>query len=141
MSDYTPLIGKTIKRAYIDADYRNLLLGFTDETWYNMSCPIDNPETIFFTHITGHQFLFDGYISAIDIIDQLDVSFTTNNGTVLFNAMLVSPNYINGILDVYPVSDVYSFDEHIAVRDVYISNEVSPQRYTEIMYELLVEDF
>ena len=142
MSDFDQLIGKTIKRAYIDENHQNILINCSDETWYNMSDPPRSAEAVFFTHIIGTAFLFEATVISVDVIDALDVNITTSKGTVSFETILVHPNYISGQLDLYPVTDVSSYDDNRAVRLIFISDtiETNPNNYKEIVYELLSSD-
>lgn len=141
-ADFTQIVGKTIKRAYIDGDHQNVLINCSDETWYNISDPQDSAEAIYFAHIIGVAAFFEGLVVSINVIDALDASITTNKGTVSFETILVHPNYINGQLDIYPVSDVSSFDDNRAVRLIFVSDTIqtNPNNYKEIVYELLSSD-
>ena len=141
-TDFLQIIGKTIVRVYIDGAHHNLLLSFNDETWFNMAAAPDLDIPIYFSHITGHQFLFGATIISNNIIDVLDVSITTSKGTTVFNSLLFQPSYTNGQLDVYPVSDVEDYDENRATRITTLSiDPVNGNEVKETVYELLTYDF
>lgn len=141
-ADFALIVGKTIVRPYIDEINHNILLSFSDESWCNIAAAPDLDLPIYFTHITGHEFLFDATILSVNVIDALDVSLTTSKGTVLFNAILANPIDINGQIDTYIVTDVSSYDDNRAVRLVFISETVqtNPNNYLEIVYALLSYD-
>jgi len=141
-ADFALIVGKTVLRPYIDEVNHNILLNFNDETWFNVAAAQDLDLPLFFTHIIGHQFLFDALIISVDVIDVLDVSVTTSKGTTVFNTVLANPGYTNGQLDIYPVTDVSSFDDNRAVRLIFISETIqtNPNNYLETVYELLSYD-
>lgn len=139
VADFNLLVGKTLNRAYIDANHNNVLLRFRDQSWFNMSYAPDIDELLYFQHITNHQFLFDAVITSVDVIDTYDVSFTTSKGVVTFNTILANPNYINGQLDTYLVTDVESYDDFRAVRNI-LTGTTDPNDYNELVYELITYD-
>ena len=141
-TDFLQIVGKTIVRPYIDGTHQNLLLMFNDETWFNMAAAPDLDIPIYFSHITGHQFLFEATIISTNLIDELDVSITTTKGTVLFNSLLFQPSYTNGQLDVYLVNDVEDYDENHATRITTLAlDPVNGNEVKETVYALLTYDF
>lgn len=140
-ADFSLIVGKTITRPYITGNHQQLILGFFDESWFNVAAAPDLDLPIYFVHITGHQFLFDAIILSFNIIDALDVSITTNKGTVLFNTLLVQPNFTNGQLDTYEVNDVKNYDETQVIRQTTLAlDPLNGNEVQETVYEILTYD-
>jgi hypothetical protein len=138
MNDFDQLVGKTLNRSYLSTNFHSLILRFTDESWFNMSKPLASSEAIIFIHITGTAALLESVITAVDVIDSYNVSFTTSKGVVSFSTQLVQPNYIDGVLDVYSITDVESYDDNDAVRLIAIG---AAPNWEEVRYKHLTFDF
>lgn len=97
---------------------------------------------IYFQHITNHQFLFESVVVSVNVIDALDVSVTTSKGVATFNTILFQPNYTNGQLDIYQVSDVVGYDQNQVIRNTIIAldptngNTVDGKTYELLSYDI-----